>query len=1024
MRKLPLFAACIALCSVVNANEVRLGDDFDPSLTNISRLVFWVDANTNCVTDANGAVTQWADVREIFENGVPTADHAFEYKRGLVYQPAEGSTDVGGLPPTFKTEARHPGMKFLDFGDYGSGRWMYLANPAGEILHQKAFTFYCVVGFDTANNAGHILSDVASLSAHSGGKVFFHKELGGSAAGRISCTTQDSSMYLGASYLDGERIDPTKTSWKWDRYQVFGQVGPSLVTNSANTTATNPYFSTLLNDRNIALGSGYRQGGAVIGELLVWNQILTEKERRHVEAYLRAKWFGVTHLGETEIPAGESLVVDNGPTNSVVDEVTGAGTLVKRGAGETTLRRYPAVEGAALRLEAGSLAVQGGRVEGLLVDPVPGTKLTMAEGRFDVTASAAANVAELSGHGVTVRPADLADKTLAVNGTVLRLADPSADVLEPEPLATRYPNLLRNGSFEEDRYADGGYGAFAAGWTLNGYATVGTKGSPWYDADSTGKGTGPVPDGRQFLAIQGRETSLGVVSQTFTAPVDGLYRLTFQMTRRTSRSETPGETVVLMSVDGTRFYRNCVFEDYRGDINVFKLYSAYLPPLKAGAHTLTLSIEDNSTKDRAVVLDDLRLYPVAEGEYVHVPNAGMDSVKNPVRTNGTNGYFWSDLVSDWTCSFLPSSSSGSWGVTQMSTYWNWKDSTEDPVLDDFRKAFLQMDTKMETTVTLPRDGRVRLSFTYANRSNRGYPEISGGARDTGHRVEAYLCSAEEDLLVAAALPTSPSVRGCQGTADLKAGTYTLRIVNNRQGVDKDLTVIVDDVRIVYEDSEPRIVPRRAVVNGNFWWQASGNVKFNRIASGAQEIVLPRGESVTHAVTVPSNGLYNVVLSAGGQETTPGDLCGGINFGTKFYPARFAVKLDDEVCGVTLFQDDDLRTQCAGTAYLTAGEHALQLLTVWTGTAEKGAVRVRDVDLRPATRIPAPAAAATKETRLRLAGDAKLVLDYEGAMTIREFAVNGRAYQGRISAQTEGLSAVLSGLGELVVVPRGTLVYIR
>ncbi|MGN0846198.1 MAG: hypothetical protein ACI4RA_02295 [Kiritimatiellia bacterium] len=1051
-----VLAGCL-LAGGVAAEAPQLGDDFAPTITNRNRLVFWVDANVNCldantnlVTDANGKVVQWADVREVFNDAAPEEGaeaplHVFSYKRGIVRLLPEGETGYGGTPPTFKTDERHPGMRFLDFGDYGSGRWMYLANGNGDLVHQRVGTFYCVVGFDTPNNCGHILSNINTLDTQGNVGVFFHKGSGQSPEGAISTGQTESSMYKGASYLDGVRIDPRTTQYKWDRYQMFGQVGPYVVRRDGSTLT--PSFSTLLNDRNVGLskefgGCGYRYGGAVIGELLVWDVVLTEAERRHVEAYLRAKWFGIKTEPETAIAAGDELVVDAGATEAFAASATGEGTLVKRGAGTLTVQRHLGDADAAIRLEEGAVRVAGGRVDNLPFDPLPGTKVTLdAEGHAVVSVPEApdgsAAFVGAQGRGVTVRARDLGSKSIVAADARLRIVSADADDFEAPALAERWPNLLQNASFEEPVLKAGGWEQPKAPWIGNGVSVeVATWGAWFGDPGETGADTSKlsIPDGRQFLAIQARAPNLGVVSQTFEAPIDGLYRLTFWMARRTNRTEPANSVIPLFSVDGTNFYHNVVASDYRGSRNEFKLYSAYLPPLKKGPHTLTLSLDDSTaTIDRAVVLDDLRLTPVAAGDFVYVPNAGMDSNgAKPIEAQADNsGYRKEGAPEGWTFSIAEGKEKGYAGLTQFSSYWNWLDSRENPVLCDYRKAYLQYDGQIETTVTLPRAGRVRLSFTYANRSNRDFPKTSGPARPTGHRVEASLYNDETNVVMAAALPVSRFVRTCQGVQDLPAGTYTLRLRGDTQNLAQnvDVSVMVDDVRIVYEDStcEERGLVTRITDDDGVWgaWtrsDASAVKVGNDFVTGAPEFQIPRGNWVRQNVVVPASGVYRVSLTLGGQQTVAA-YTDGVNLGTSYYPVRFGVKVDGAVRGIYTFQDDELVTT-RFALYLTEGEHAVQLETVTTGSAANGMVRVTDLDLVPLAVGAAPAKDVTKEARLALTGDARVELLYKGDLSVRAFSVNGKVYTGTLSRETSGLEAVLDGPGRIVVVPRGTILIFR
>ncbi len=982
-----------------HADMPRLGDGFDPALTNFSRLAFWVDANANCITNAEGAVTQWADVREVFADGIPTTEHTFAYNRGRVHLPAEGSTDIPGTPPTFKTDDRHPGLKFLDFGDYGSGRWMYLANPAGNHFRQNVGTFYCVLGFNTSNNSGHILSDIKALNLNKG-VAFFHKQSGGSAAGCISSSDANaSSMLLGATYLDGVRINPSRTYYKWPDYQMLGQVGPCLSTymnESLNVVSTpiQPYFSTLLNDRNAVLDKNatpvtYRQGGAVIGELLVWNDVLTEEERCHVEAYLRAKWFGLATTKATALATGEMLVVDNGAKASFVEAATGDGTLVKRGSGTTTLARHMGGGSATIQLEEGALVVAGGRMDEVPVKPVPGTKITLSEGGAVASALPSASVAEITGLTATVRPADLANKTLVAADTQIRVAPTPASVYGGG-------NLLQNASFENG----------IEGWTVsNERAGTAEKGDAFYN------GIGTL-DGTKFLYLQaqvnGTSRMLAQATQMFTAPIDGLYRLTFKMARRTGDATADGDLVAYFFIDDTWFYKNFVAADHRGsDVNEFKLYSAYLPPLKKGtSYVLKLTFENSTTtQDGALLLDDLRLTPLAAGEYVFVPNAGMDSSSAAARLDGGNGWWNTGGLAGWR-------RDGSAGFTEASTMWSWKNSVETLILRDYRKAWLSNVGTMWTQVTIPRDGRIRLSFTYANRSNSGWNSAGvGTARATGHWVVASLSNDVENVQVATATPLVPTLQRCEGVCDVKAGTYDLRFFCDAPDgtASGACTAVLDDVLINYEDTS---------------WTWSGDVQKSYDEEAlTDEIQIPCGAWAQRTVTVPSNGLYRVALTMSGRKTAVEEF-NGVTLGVNYYPVRLAVTVDGEQQAIYRLQDDTLRTMGFALPYLTEGDHTVRITTLEDGSAAQAMVRVTDVAVHPLEAATPPAKEVTQETRLRLTDGAKLDLVYEGKMYVSEFSVDGTRHMGTLSHETTGLANVLTGPGEIVVVPRGTVLLLR
>lgn len=1014
-----------------SSDEVRLGDYVDPALTNIARLTFWVDANLNCVTNEAGAVVRWVDRRVSRDETGAFGGEYDKYKSGLVYQPGADSSDVGGQPPTFKTDARFPGKRFLDFGDYGSGRWMYLANANDEILHQRTLTWYCVVGFDTANNCGHILSDIANLGAKGTGTVYFHKQYGGQAGGNISTTTDDSCMYGGETRLDGVRINPTVTHYKWDDFQVLGQVGPSLQVRK-DEKGYEPKFSTLFNDRNIAFGNGYRQGGGVLGELLAWNRVLTETERRQVEAYLFAKWFARPTGGAATIASGARLVVAAGATPVALDSAKGDGTLVKQGSGTLTLDRNLAQTEAKLRVEEGAVVLAGSRL-GTAVEPVSGKRLTVRDGVLTASAASGANVAELVGtdaDAVAIDPADLAAKTVRLQTMEVTLTPhDTAALVNPPTLRERYPNLLANASFEEPVLADTKYAESyknntSYSWTSSTKVNAATYQSPWFGIDKDGKAvTNSIPDGRQFAAIQGDSSGIGTLSQTFEAPVRGLYRMTFCMTRRTSRQEKAGELIAKMSLDGTNFFTGPVYEDYRGDINTFKQYSAVLPPLAKSSHTLTITVDGNVTTDRALIVDDIRIFPLAEGEYIHIPNSGFDSATTAVPQSGDNGWFksapegtgWTGVVTDL--------SSSSWGVTRGRSTW-FVDFYSTDKLTDYGKVYLQRGASISTSVEVPRDGRVRFSFVYSNRARYNWADkalnIASAERASGQSLVACL---DDRIMVRVNPVTGIESRIGYGALDVTAGAHTLTISNELNGVTNDVASIVDEIRMVYVDSEPDIVPLTAFTDAAGNWNMAGGGAFTltrNAATGRQVIEFGRGIGCERLVNVPTDGYYQVTASFAGRAMDLGSANGPYN-SYKFYPAMACVMIGGKSVLMAQMQDDAFR-EYRTVAYLNGGEQQVLAQCLMDGSAQSSGVRLSDLQILPCAAPTLADAAATTGAKLVLDGSSKLRLDYEGTLTVGGLRVDGKSYTGIVDATT--LPEVISGAGKINAKSNGCIILFR
>ncbi|MGN0851934.1 MAG: hypothetical protein ACI4Q3_01000 [Kiritimatiellia bacterium] len=993
-------------------DEVSLGDCLDPALTNLASLAFWVDAGLNCVTDENGAVVEWVDRRATFADGVPAGDHA-SYLRGVVRRPAaedgEESSEIGGEPPTFKTDERFPGKRFLDFGDYGSGRWMYLADADGAMVKQCARTWYCVIGFDSANNCGHVLSTISSFSAEGGSSVYFHKGTGSSPKGVISTSTSDSCMYRGETRLDGVRIDPRVTAYKWTAFQILGQIGPFTTAGSGD-----PYFCTLFNDRNLTFtdetaGVVRRQGGGVLGELLVWNCVLTEDERRQVEAYLFAKWFARPTGGAATIAAGARLVVAAGATPVSLDSAQGGGTLVKQGAGTLTLERS-CTPGAKLRTEEGSVVLAGSRMAPA-VEPVAGRTLTVSNGVMTAGAAAQPAVAELTGQGsdsVSVDPADLSAATVRLSSMEVVLTPQNAAACDHLPtLLEQYPNLLANASFETPALTstsvDGawrGMDAAAHAWQTSGNAFVATHGT-WYNS------TNAVPDGLggQFAAIQGRDGASGSLSQTFAAPVRGLYRMTFFMTRRTNRSESPGEVIAQMDLDGTVFFTAPVYEDYRGNIDTFKQYSAVLPPLTQDRHTLTIKVvADNVSTDRALVLDDIRIFPVAAGEFVHIPNSGCDSAVSAVKKDSANGWFrffektgvepsgagWRGFGDD----------TGYWGVTRGRSSW-FVDYYSSDKLVDYSKFFLQRGAFISTTVEVPRDGRVRFSLLYSNRARYYWDSevknrVEGIERVSGHSLVAYL---DDRPMLRVDPVTGATSRTGWGELEVTAGVHTLTISNDLNGVTADVASIVDEFRMMYVDSEPGIVSAHAF---------------------AQDDSFAPSQSGEVSVSIPSNGYYQVAVSVAGAEIERVSATGVYN-NYDYYPATGRVLIDGRTVLEMQVQDDVFR-ECRAAVYLTNGVKQVQVQCLAAGSAASARLRVADFRILPVAVPTLADPEVAKETKLELDAASKLRLDYEGTLNVAGFAVGGTAYADVVDATT--LPGVIAGPGKIKVTARGTILLVR
>ena len=247
----------------VDSGTTVLTNGFDATLPEVlaTSAVLWFSADKNVITNEGGGVTEWRDVRE-----EANAESRL-YNAALAFLPEEGEAgyEFRSELPVLVTTNRlfRPDTKAVDFGSYGSGRWLYFAAPGDtNRLRVTIGSFFTVVGFD--NTCGHILGDVSALATGGSGVMFFHKGLGAQGRSNISTATEANSvMHLGETRLNGTRIDPRNVAYNYNAFQLFSQNGPD------NPSRGKPYASTFFNNANFKASNGgtlARQCGGTLVE--------------------------------------------------------------------------------------------------------------------------------------------------------------------------------------------------------------------------------------------------------------------------------------------------------------------------------------------------------------------------------------------------------------------------------------------------------------------------------------------------------------------------------------------------------------------------------------------------------------------------------------------------------------------------------------------------------------------------------------------------------------------------------------
>ena len=688
---------------------------------------------------------------------------------------------------------------------------------------------------------------------------------------------------------------------------------------------------------------------------------------------------------------------------AVLSDSCGAGTIRKTGYGTLRLDRPVSIDATRLDLAEGRFEM-GHLHLAPFVAPCVNRKYQV--GTWWWTCLGARTDGFLSVEGtdapddnVSFYPGDWAGRSFIVKGmagTIRNLPEPYA----PPALGFAETNLLVNGGFEQP--AVPGSNAYQSGvptgWTRNvsgsGGTAVAQYGCVWRTT------TADKVEGNQCLALTGNGATLGDLQQTFTAPFDGLYRLTFWAGRRESRQETEGQLRMYVHLDGqdVALHVNCA--DHRGSRDAMRQFMVHLPPLAKGQHTVGFRIDNNVSTDRSVILDDVRLVPIAKGEFVSVPNAGFESVEK-VSLQGDNGYYmWAPKEATWsfistytnlvdngdgTVTTNVTTGGNSCGICGYSTWFAYQRAVPAPgeELENLHKAYLQGHGKIATTVTAPRAGTVVFTMRYGNRANAWWNDTGvGTVRTTGHTCRVLLDGAE----IGSVKPTCEAMRTFVSVpVDITAGGHLLEI-ENVPPASGDVTTVVDDIRIAYDDSG----------------------------------LIARGETFTTTLTAPSNGFYRLTVPAIGTELQLGHVNGTCN-GFARYPSTGYLYLDGALTTKIRLERPEWTSFAFVLPYLTAGDHTLAF-TVGGESANNACFRVGHLDLEPLTFLKTAEADAMKDTTIRLDAGGKLDLQFEGVMSLGKLEIDGASVFGDVGAASDPTH--FTGPGILRVLPKGTLIMFR
>ena len=593
------------------------------------------------------------------------------------------------------------------------------------------------------------------------------------------------------------------------------------------------------------------------------------------------------------------------------------------------------------------------------------------------------------------------EKTIAVSGAKATIYAPAAAGATDAPTPAfddMSTNFVAKGSFEEPAQTAGSFAAAVpTGWTKpSGNTYLATLGSAIYNPTSLSNPA--IPDGNQCVGIQGGN---GTIQQTISVPADGLYKVSFYMTRRPGRSEGANNTRAKVLVDGVMAYYGCVSDDPRGEQNLFKRYVVELPPLTKGDHTFALSLANNTSTDRAVLFDKVEVSPVAAGEFVYIPNAGFESA-GPVTYAANVGYdavpnnFGTDIFA-WSCpTFYVDGNSCHARLAQNSQYYYWNYTGnqandlayagEPPDERDYRKLVLVRAGYAAQTIHVPRAGRLRFSMRYS----RSYWGASAGQKIAVMLGDAEVARTDE----ISSVNTKTFVQDFDWSS---AGDFTL-MVTNILGTSASIATVVDDLRLEYVD---------------------GVVFDSTRPGGLDPAALGDGESVSATLNVASNGFYYLAVSAAGLAVEEASSAGVYN-SYKYYPAKAKVSVDGVDVAEFAVETPDLTHVPVRLPYLTAGSHTIAIEGVGDAVATLGKVRVEKAEVKPLSLAAGPW--DTHGAAFKLSDGASLALDYPGTNRFAWLRVEGQSRLGVLDASNS--PAFLSGAGAMELVPMGFVLVVR
>ncbi len=1041
-------ALCMAALYTASAATVALpAAPAELSAAVQGKLAFWLKGDANLVTNAAGEVVAWCDAREAAvadEAAYAAAVEAgsWTYPRAIVY--TSGAAPSDAVPVGADSPESFGGKPYVDFGEYNDNRWMLFVDAAGARKRVNLVGYAGYIGFGAT--AGFVVGDVndpdilaqSATGVGDNGAQYFHKGAGGSGNDAIFADRNGIGRH-GETRKNGHVVKSTQNDNEnrhvRNGWEVFVQNGPNQ----------EMFVSTLFNNGNYkaSVNASYtdRQGGGKIAEIMLFSEMLTQEEVAEVEAYLRARWQGGSGSATSTLAlaAGDTLTV-SAAAPAFVGDIAGAGAIEKTGSSSLTIDRNGRLAAGPLALREGSVVSYGKRAHHAPLVAIGGKTVTASAATISVRDAGDADTFTVNestaGRRVALAGAESGVAKVAVSKAAAVLA-PSA--LPPTSVATAEDpdflsigNLIQNGSFEDDTItATAGYkqGLTPAGWIRSTHSntavsTVGITSTSDTSAWLNGSvAPGEVADGTKALILQVQtKTATNGITQTVNIPSSGLYEFSAYIRCR-QRGNGTNSVPVWVFIDNSPVLvrypwrvgswnsnsKQFVTDGSETELKFKKVCVDVA--LSAGEHTFELlavnhsgSNGHTSVYDRALLVDDVRLVPKAEGNFIFLADGSFSSCNywNSGEINSNNGGNLSKNVSPfWTFS-------GNGGYSRYPSTW-FCNPIYDGVGED-QQMYLQNGGTASQTVTFPKAGRVRVSCRYAKRSDR---LDTGAARAGGQTFSISLGGA----VIGSAVVTNADFSTLVAEGEVAAGAQTL-LLSGGAVSGSDVSTILDDIRIEYVGGTDRIVEDAAFADGSSTWTMDGAVTESD-AFGLRELVFTGTASATASFTIPTAGHYLLSFQSRGRPLSENNGTDGIYHNYRFYSHNLNVHVDGAYFANYYNEAADIHPVEMRLPYLPAGEHTITFVgssdEIVRETAQS---RISDVTVTP---LATDAMADWSGVEFDLADDATIAADLGGTVRLGKLKVGGVAKYGEFTAAN---SAFVTGAGTVEVVPAAFVLVVR